>query len=56
MANPVIIEAAAKTIKIDKQSIESTRDEYPDTSSLNLNSLVRLSSYILKVYICRSNN
>jgi len=50
---PAIIEAAAMTINIDKQSIESSLDEYPDTSSLNLNSLLMyLPDYLLTLLKC----
>jgi len=46
--NPGFIEAATKMKTIDKQSIESSLNEYPDTRSLNLNSRVRyLPDYLL---------
>ena len=43
VTNPAIIKAAAKMITIGIQSIESSLDEYPDTKSYNLNSVVRYS-------------
>jgi len=50
--NPGFIEAATKMKTIDKQSIESSLNEYPDTRSLNLNSRVRYLPDYLLTYMC----